>query len=63
MMRNFLLAIAVSTICFFVLFSNVAKADETQDALLALAKDHSDPKATFSKIIDLEIPKSWPPWG
>jgi hypothetical protein len=63
MMRNFLLAIAVSTICFFVLFSNVAKADETQDALLALAKDHSDPKATLSKIIESGNPKIMVPWG
>jgi TPR repeat protein len=44
--------------CFFVLFSSLAaSADEIKDALLALAKDHSNPKATFSKIAESGNPK------
>ena len=36
---------------------NVSRADEIKGALLALAKDHSNPKATFSKIAESGNPK------
>jgi TPR repeat protein len=51
-------AVLGSTMCFFLLFSGLAaRADEIKDALLALTKDHSNPKATFSKIAESGNPK------
>ena len=51
-------AVLGSTMCFFLLFSGLAaRADEIKGALLALAKDHSNPKATFSKIAESGNPK------
>jgi TPR repeat protein len=51
-------AVLGSMMFFFALFSTLAaSADEIKDALLALAKDHSNPKATFSKIAESGNPK------